>query len=275
MFVTKSTGEKQPFRPEKIINTCLRAGAPKDLAYAIAHEVGRRAHDGISTKKILRLTLRLLEEERPSLAARYDLKDAIARLGPAGYQFEIFIAEILKEYGYRAQLPPPVRGACVEHEIDIIAEKNGVRAMIECKYRRESGIYIGIKEALYTWARFLDLKDGYTAGKCQKFDKCWLVCNTRFSDDVSKYAHCKQMVLLGWHYPRDKGLERMIEDKKIYPITVLRKLDQDSRKKLAKAELMLCRDLQKTDFYQLEKMTKIKADKLIALIQEARDVLSD
>lgn len=274
IFIRKVSGEKQLFQPEKIVKTCLRAGATKALANRISREVSRQVREGTSTRKILQITLRLLEQEKPYLAARYDLKGAILRLGPAGYAFEFLMAEILRECGYQVQMPPVLKGACVSHEVDIVAEKNGTRVMIECKYRKEGGVYIGVKEALYTWARFLDLEEGHEKNGTQKFDECWLVCNTRFSTDAIKYSRCKKMRLVGWHYPPNRGLANMIERKKIYPITVLRRLDKDSQNKMSRAGLMLCRDLVRNDFEKLKKATRVRPAKLSELISEASQVLA-
>jgi len=45
------------------------------------------------------------------------------RLGPAGYSFETYIGELLKEQGHQVMLRQMVRGLCVEHEIDVISEE--------------------------------------------------------------------------------------------------------------------------------------------------------
>ena len=58
-----------------------------------------------------------------------------------------------------------MKGKCASHEIDVIADKgDSLRYMIECKYHNSQGIYTGLKEALYTHARFLDLNNGYKLG---------------------------------------------------------------------------------------------------------------
>ena len=205
MWVLKTTGEKERFQPEKIIITCLKAGASLELANQIVKEVERRAYSGISTKKILELILKLLEKEEPILAARYDLKEAIIRLGPAGFAFENLVAEILKVHGYDIQMPEILYGACIGHEVDLVATKEECY-MVECKFHNAAGIYSGSKDILYTYARFLDLKDGFRRKTCPiKFNRPMLICNTRFSDSVLLYALCKKIRVLSWKYPKDKG----------------------------------------------------------------------
>ncbi len=272
MLVTKASGETEQFRPDKIKRTCLRAGATLELAQKIVDEVERNSHDGITTREILRMTLRLLKKEMPYVAARYDLKSSIFRLGPAGFTFEHFISEILREYGYWTKRNRIIKGVSVKHEIDVIATKENKNYMIECKYHNLPGIYTGLKVALYTYARFLDLRDGWKQGSCQKFDQPWLVCNTKFSRDTIKYANNKELKLIGWRYPVKQGLEVLVEKKKLYPITILRTLDRHSQKKLANAGLILAIHLLRKDLEKLSEIAKIRLKKLEKFSREAEKI---
>ena len=273
VWVRKASGERAEFDPEKIKRTCLRAGATRKLAEEVAKEVGRKAYNGISTRKILRMTIRLLERKMPHVAAKYDLKGAIMRLGPAGFAFENLVAEVLSEYGYKTFPHTILQGACVDHEIDIIAEKGSKCAMIESKYHNAPGIYTGIKDALYTYARFLDLREGAKIGRCRNFDDVWLVCNTKFSKDAIRYAACKKMKLIGWSWPRAASLQRMLDTKKMYPITTLRKLDRESMKKMSRARLMLCKDLVTMKIEDIRNLTGISNKKLMELRKEAEGII--
>jgi len=274
MWVVKASGETEKFDPEKIRRTCLKAGASEDLANRIAKEVEKKSHDGISTKEILHLALALLREEKPDVADRYDLKGSILRLGPAGFTFEHLVAEIFKELGYETKVHSIIRGACVSHEVDVIATKDKNNYMIECKYHNIPGIYTGLREALYTYARFLDLNDGFKMGVCRKFNQPWLVCNTKFSEDAVQYSNCKNMRLIGWNYPENQGLEHLIEKDRLYPITMLRKLDGDSLERLANANLLLLKDLIRIDIKEISQITKIPKNKLKILSDEAKTICS-
>ncbi len=280
MLVTKASGEQEEFSPEKLRQTCLRAGATERLADKVVAEVGKKMFEGISTKQILNIALFILDREMPHVAAKYDLKGAIMRLGPAGYEFENLIGELLREYGYKTKVHSFVRGYCIGHEVDVIAEKaaGGARetGMIECKYHNASGIFSGVKDVLYTYARFEDLQQGVKLSGI-KFTRCWLVSNTKFSSDVIKYANCRKIILIGWKYPdktdsRDKNivpsLKKMLDEKKLYPITILRTIDRDSQEKLAAAGLMFCKDLIRNRMEKLEQ-TGINRRKLKELIKEA------
>ncbi len=283
MLVTKASGEKEEFDSEKIRQTCLRAGAPEWLAEKVAREVEKNIFEGISTKQILKMALSILDKEMPHIAAKYDLKGAIMRLGPAGYEFENLIAEILREYGYQTRVHNIVKGFCIEHEVDVVAEKNtgGIKetGMIECKYHNAPGIFSGVKDILYTYARFLDLQQGSKLSGIN-FAQCWLASNTKFSSDVVKYANCRGIVLIGWKYPEGENengipsLKKMLEEKKLYPITALRTMDKDSQEKLAAAGLMFCKDLTRTRTEKLEALG-LKRLKLKELTKEAEMLCSN
>ena len=272
MWVVKASGETEKFDPSKIKRTCLRAGASEELANKIVEQVRKKAYDGISTREILGIALKLLSKEKPNIAARYDLKGAMFRLGPAGFVFEHFIGEVLKEYGYQTRVHNILKGFCVSHEVDVVASKENKSFMIECKYHNLQGIYTGLREVLYTYARFLDLCEGSKHNLCQRFEQPWLVCNTKFSDDTIQYAQCKGIRLVGWSYPEGNSLENLIENKKLYPITMIRSLDADSIDKLASASFILAIDLLRIPLGELNTITKIPLRKLRIFSDEAKKV---
>jgi len=274
MFVVKASGEFEKFDSNKIKRTCIKAGCTENLANKISREVEKKSYDGISTREVLRITISLLRKwKQPSVAARYDLKGAIFRLGPAGFVFEELVGEIFKEYGYNTKVHLILKGMCVSHEIDVIATKDDINYMIECKYHNIPGIYTGLREALYTYARFLDLKDGFKVGNCRDFKQPWLVCNTKFSEDAIQYASCKGLKMIGWNYPENQGLQHLIESRKLYPVTMLRDLDSDSLDKLASVNFMLALDLLRFPLKELNKITKISNKKLKILSNEAKKII--
>jgi Holliday junction resolvase len=272
MWVVKASGETENFDINKIKRTCLKSGVSKTMANKIAREVQKKSYNGISTKEILQLTLKILEKHKPFIAARYDLKGSLFRLGPAGFAFERLIAEILKENGFKIKVDSLIKGFCVLHEIDVIATLKNRNYMIECKYHNMPGIYTGLREALYTYARFLDLKNGEREGLCQKFEQPWLICNTRFSEDAVQYSKCVGLNLVGWDYPKKSGLRDLMEKKKLYPITMIRNLDRYSQEKLASSGLVLIKDLTKISIKDLNKITKIPVKKLKMLVKEAERI---
>lgn len=258
IYVLKASGQTVPFDSNKVEATCIRAGASKKLAERVVQKISEHLRNGMRTREIYRMVLNALstEDESQTIKHRYRLKESIMLMGPAGFAFETYVGKILENYGYDVEaVRSQVNGKCVKHEIDLIVKSNlaNERCMIECKYHNLPGIYTGLKESLYTHARFLDLSE--------TFDKEMLVCNTKVSDDVITYAKCVGQKLLCWRYPYDKGLENMIETKGLYPITILG-LKAKELDLLSKNKFMLARDLLDTDINQLSRKTNISYTRL-------------
>ena len=274
--VVKADGTTEEFQPQKIMRTLQRAGASKAAAEKVISEIEAILYDGITTKEILKRVKVLLPKEEIEVAMRYDLKGAIMRMGPAGFPFETFVSEVLQHYGYKTKLRTLVQGKCVQHEIDIIAERTSgaaKRCMIECKFHNLPGASVDLKDVLYTYARFLDLNEGNDLGKCDRFDEVWLASNTSASSDATRYANCKEMKLLCWRYPKEMGLEKMVEGKRLYPATILRSVDKETLDKLSEANLMLAKDLVTHNMNSLKEKTGLKEGKLRKLVSDARRLL--
>ncbi len=263
-FVVKASGEKERFSPEKLIESLLRAGVRYDLAIKVVEEVSRRLRREISTREIYRIVVNILLQEDVTAANKYRLKESIMLLGPQGYPFEKFFAKLLKAYGYEVEVNRLIRGRCVIHEVDIIAVKNGVRYMVECKYHNSPGIRVGLKTALYVYARFLDLKG--------KFDKVWLATNTKFSSEALEYSRCVGIKLTGWRYPREGGLEKMVEEKRLYPVTALFSLNDYAIKKLLEAGIVLARDLASMKPEGLQRLAGVPHRRAVTVIREAGEL---
>ncbi|PIR67111.1 MAG: hypothetical protein COU51_00355 [Parcubacteria group bacterium CG10_big_fil_rev_8_21_14_0_10_36_14] len=180
---------------------------------------------------------------------------------------------LFRAYGYKTYLPEIMEGKCITHEVDIIAEKNGKRIMMECKLRHSTNINIDIKDTMSTWARFMDLRDGARLGKCPLIDECWIVTNSRFSYDSEKYGKCKKMGLLSWNHPQEKPLTLWIDNKKLYPITVLGSLKKIHLKEFSRAEILLLQDMIKYDIVELVEKTRLSKRDLSPILEEAKEVL--
>lgn len=273
--VVKLDGKTEDFKPWKIIRTLQRAGASREMALSIVKKVEGTLYDGITTKEILKRVKSLIPREKKHVAIRYNLKGAIMRLGPAGFSFESFVAAVLENYGYKTKLRSIVRGRCVQHEIDIIAEKtnrNFSRVLIECKFHNQPGTCTDLKATLYTYARFLDLNEAHDLGKGDRFDEVWLVSNTCASADATKYADCRGVRLLCWRCPANMGLEKMIERKGLYPVTILPSVDKDTLNKLVSAKVLFAKDFLSHDLSYLSR-TGLKRAKINKLISEAQQLI--
>jgi hypothetical protein len=274
--VVKADGSTEEFQPRKILRTMRSAGASDEAAKRVLKEIEGVAYDGITTREILKRVKALLQKGELHTAMRYDLKGAMMRMGPAGFAFETFISEILSNYGYKTKLRSILQGRCVQHEVDVIAERTSGaarRCLIECKYHNMAGLSVELKDVLYTYARFLDLNEGSKIGKGERFDEVWLVSNTHPSPDAAKYASCRGMKLLCWGCPKGRGLEEMIAEKRLYPVTILRSVDRITFNNLFLADLMLAKDLVTHNMNYLEEKTKLSEEKLRKLVFEAKELM--
>src|SRR3989344_2359712 len=175
---------------------------------------------GITTEEIYRRAFEILQkEEATPVAARYSIKRAVFALGPSGFPFEQFLAEVLRAHGWKAQTGVALNGRCAPHEVDVFAEKNGRRIGVEAKFHNDAGGKTDIKDALYVHARYQDLRA--TPDTSSHVDEGWLVTNTRFTRNAIRYAQCSGLSLIGWDYPHGRGLLALIEEVKVHPLTCL------------------------------------------------------
>jgi len=234
----------------------MRAGASKKTAKKILKKVRSEVYRDIGTSDIYKLVLQAISKEKDTevLHKKYQLKDAIMRLGPAGFAFENYVKELLEHRGIQIErIRAEVKGKCVNHEIDLIAVLDHKRIMVECKYHSRRGNYVGLKDTLYTHARFLDT--------LPNFDGEAIVCNTKISYDAKKYAKCIGQQVFSWRYPPEKSLEKIIEENKLYPITIL---DPNPRELEAFFEnnIMIAKNILKYDENYLSKITGISKKRI-------------
>ena len=274
MDIIKASGEKQKFSKKKLSQSLKRAGAQPSLAERVSKKITKEISSGTSTREILKQATSYLKKENPILAARYSLKKAIMELGPTGFPFERYVAEILKQHGYNTKLRKIAKGYCVDHEIDVIAEKEKKNHMIECKFHNSRGSHSDVKVALYVHARFLDVKSAWEQkpGRKYFFHQVWLVTNTRCTSEAIRYAKCVGLKIISWRYPRNESLEYLIEKKGLYPVTILLSLTRDAKEKLVERQLVLVRDLLKHSTSNLVKMTGIKSNIIKRLQEEAKNL---
>jgi hypothetical protein len=273
VWVTKADGTRQPFEPEKVVSTCLRMGVDKEAAEAIVKRVESQAYDGIPTKKILQLVFRYLKKYRPALKHRIDLRKAISLLRPKP-DFELFVQLLLREYGYRVLPNQIVRGKCIEHEIDAIARREDETILVEVKHHFNHHTYTGLDVPRIARAIIEDLTEGFDIKLTpMKFNKVLIVCNTKFSEHAIQYAKCRDLNLIGWRTPPDRGLEQMIEEKRFYPITFLKGLNRKSEEKLADNGVILLKQLTTCDLGELSRKTGIQREVLKGLKKNAEEIL--
>ena len=272
IHVIKADGHRVPFDPSKIEATCIRAGASTALAKTILQSISGKLYEGINTREIYKMVLSALADEtaHPEIKHRYRLKESIMLMGPTGFNFESYIAQILEGHGYKIEsIRTKLKGRCVEHEVDLIAlsPTETRRIIVECKYHNFSGAYTGLKEALYTHARFLDLNEDK-----RQLDDEMLISNTKISQDALQFAKCVGQHVLSWRYPPERGLERLIEEKGLYPMTILQ-LNAYELKAFAKISLMVARDILKFEPRQISLKTGIGVARILKLQDQVRQIL--
>lgn len=236
--VLKSTGKIQAFNEGKVLSSMRRAGIPDNLEGKVMSHLKTKLYDNIPTSEIYHHIIEFLERSSvPYAKAKYSLKQGIMDLGPTGYPFEDFVADVLNTEGYITTVRQILRGKCVTHEIDIVAQKDGIKSMIECKFHNNIGNHTQVHVSLYTKACFDDLKDIY------QFNEAWLVTNTRITTDALDYALCNNMKVISWNYPANESLRDLIEKSKLHPITVLSTLSQNQKQDLLNHHVVLCKNV--------------------------------
>ena len=243
IFVINSRGKREEFSFQKVFDSAKRAGAQEKLAGWVANEIARKARNGIKTYDIFREVKRLLKKDSPDVALRFSLKDAMRKLGPTGFTFEKYIGRVFEALGYEVKLNQIVKGKCISYEIDFLAKKGDVFLLGECKYRNMLKDRVHTKDILITYARFLDIQEVFPAKL-----KPILVTNTKFTQRTASFAKCRGIGLLGWREPFNNGLEQIIDQYKLFPITILPSLNKHLAEVLSAQNKVLAKDvLSQTD----------------------------
>jgi Holliday junction resolvase-like predicted endonuclease len=272
IYVTKADGSKQPFDKQKIINTCLRLQATPEQAQSIADKIEAKAYDGIPTKKILQMIFQYMKKYRPAIGYQIDLRQAIAMLRSKP-DFEIFVAKLFEAMGYKVETNLIIQGKCIEHEIDVVARKEDEVILVEAKHHANHHTYSGLDVFLQLNSTLEDLREGYQAGKNKfRFTKAILICNTKVSEHAKRYALCKGLEFVAWKFPLERGLERIIEENKLYPITFLKGIEREEAFKLADVRIVTIKQLL-DDAEKIARSTGISKNRILKLQKDAKLVL--
>jgi len=267
MNVIKYDGRIEKFQRKKIIRTCLRVGVQKDVANSIADKIEKILYDGITTKEIYRNILKELNKYEKKTASIYGLRESIALMNPV--VFEIFVKKLLESYGYSCRHDKIVQGLCIDHQIDIIAERNETY-LVECKRHQNAHRFCGLNVCLQVEARFEDVSDGFNHNKNKyNFDRAWIITNTKFSEHAKKYSRKKNIKLTGWKYPDNESLEKLIEEKKMFPVTILR-TRKNIIQKISDAGIITIHDMTKERL----KKAGIEENHIIGLLKQKTSLLN-
>ena len=245
MKIVKHSGNIVEYNPVKLRQSLLKSGASQMVVSSILKTIENEIYEGISTKQIYKMAFSLLKKISSSHAARYNLKEAIRLLGPAGFFFEKYIARLFDSEHFETRTNLTLQGKCVTHEIDVLVKKNEVIAMIECKFHMGKDANSDVKVPMYILSRFNDLKENRHAifTRNDIVSKCWIVTNNRFTSDAITFAKCSKLNLLSWNYPENNNLKTKNDTNHLYPITCLTSLSLSEKDKLLVMDVILVKEL--------------------------------
>lgn len=274
LYVVNSNGERERFSLQKVYRSVRRVSASQELARKIAKTIGKEAYSGIRTSEISEKIKKLLCQETPRSALRFNLKEGMRKLGPSGFPFEKFIGEVFKKLDFETKINQYIPGFCLtDYEIDLLAQKENLIYIGECKYRNFSGETVHLRDALANYARFLDILNGpyFKAKKYRNYKiKTILITNAKFTAQAIRYSYCKDIELLGWKRPKNQGLEYLIEKNNLCPITILPSLKGPLKDVFVSEEIMLVQDVAKINPQKFSEKFKISPRYLYPLVGEAK-----
>lgn len=239
--VIKRDGSKVPFDDVRVIRSIARSGVAKELHDQVLQHIKERIgkDNTITTDEIFYHIREFLVGKDRKSALRFNLRQGIFDLGPTGFPFEQYLAKIFRDQGYKTQVDLIITGECVSHEIDVLLEKEGKREIVEAKFHNQTFGKTDVQVLLYTYARFLDVKEK------NNIDGVWVATNTKLTSDSRVYADCKGIKLIAWNYPEHGNLQDFVEKPKMYPITILTDLTTEEKRRLIDNGVVLASDLLK------------------------------
>lgn len=272
IYVLKADGTRELFDTSKLESSLKRAGASSKAVEEILGHITEGLDGEITTHEIYKRAFDLLGNIEKPIALKYSLKRAIMELGPSGFPFEDFIAEIFRGQGLEAETGKMVKGFCVEHEIDVVAWDDKKLLMVEAKFHNELGIKSDLKVILYVKARFDDLlKMKFNYGKERNLDEAWLITNTKFTSTAIEYGSCQGGIkMIGWNYPPVGNLHDMILESKLHPLTCLTSLNGREKKALLDQGIVLCKTISENK--SLLETIGLGSEKIDSVLEEIKSL---
>lgn len=275
IIIVKKDGTEEIFNPQKLKQSLIRSGANSDTVSLITNHINKEIRNGATTDWIYKHAFDLLEKGigNPSVRFRYSLRRAVAELGPSGFPFEKYVAEVFSAHGYNTMVGKKIKGKCVTHEVDVIAENAEEMITAELKFHNNLNVKTDMKVVLYVNSRFKDISEtGYYR---DKISRPFVITNTKFSSNAIKYAECEGgLELMGWDYPR-KGkpnLHDFIQESKIHPVTALTSFSKKDYRILLDAGFITCLDIKKNGGKDIHALGTIKGSKIEKAFQEIENI---
>lgn len=251
----------------------MRNGASEATATTIADRVETEAYDGIRTKEILDFVWKYLGEHHPESRIRVDLRLALSLLRSKP-DFEEYASLILRDLGYSVQSNMVLRGRCIEHEIDAIAQKKETTILVEVKHHDRAHTYTPLEVSMKVWATLEDLRSGNKLGYHNvNFTSALIICNTKFTNHARAFADCVGIDHIGWKSPPSNCLEGIVESRGLYPVTVLKE-DRALQRLLLDNGFLLLRQLIEEDAEKLTRDRILSKSQLSTLREKTRRTLN-
>ncbi len=259
--VIKRNGQQVIFDDARVIGSMKRAGVPQELYDRVLEHIKERIQQDntITTDEIFYHIREFLSAKDKKSALRFNLRQGIFELGPTGFPFEQYLAELFRSQGYKAEVDLHISGECVSHEIDILLEKDGKREIVEAKFHNQTFGKTDVQVILYTYARFLDVKDK------NNIDGVWVATNTKLTEDAIVYAECKGVKTLAWNYPERDNLQEFVERPKMYPVTIMTDITTEEKRRLIDNNIVMVNELMKIsiqDFAEKYFIEKARAEEI-------------
>jgi hypothetical protein len=269
-FVVKRNGDIEPYTEEKVISSMNRVGVPGNLQPEVLSHIREKFKgEYITTDELFHHIFEFLEPRDKRATLRFNLRRAIFDLGPTGFPFEKYVARVFQSQGYKTAVGTVMDGECVRHEIDVLIEKEGKKSIVEAKFHNDGGVKTDVQVALYTYARFLDVRSK------NNISEVWVITNTKLTSDAVSYAKCKGIHILAWNYPSGASLQDFVEKPRMYPITILTELTEEERRVLIEDNIILCSDLLALSSHEINNFPFVKRTHLKKAIESARTILEE
>ena len=275
VFVTKADGSRQLYDREKIVKTCLRMGATLRIASEVEEKIEGRLYEGISTSKILQMIFRFMNKYKPGVGHFFDLRKGLSLMSSKP-DFEMFVQIVLAHNGFEVSPNQLIEGKCAEHEVDAIARKDGKTYFVEAKHHFSYHALTGLDESRIARAVLEDVTEGFALGKNDLgIDGAMIVTNTKFSEQAKRYGECRNIVQIGWSSPENRGLQTMIDEKRLYPLSCLRGLRSEPRNRLINSGIVLAKQLLEEDPSRLAKRARLQERIVREIVERAKAGLGE
>ncbi|MCD5396711.1 MAG: restriction endonuclease [Candidatus Pacebacteria bacterium] len=190
IIVKKKNEESEIFDYAKLKNSIKFSGGSQSVVDMIVNYLIKEGMNTISSNELYQLTQKfLLKTKEKKAFLRYNLPQSIQKLGPEGFAFEKFVANVFRSYEYNPVfVGKKIQGKCMVHEMDIVAKKNGELLTAELKFHNSRSKKSDLKVVLYMKARFDDILNGKFYEN--QTPRQVIITNTKFSHNAKIYAKC-------------------------------------------------------------------------------------